>query len=995
MRRTIQDVDETVDAFAQKGARLQGFIGIAQGIAGSFAVAQSGLKLFGIESDNVEKSLEKTATVIELLSGLEALNTAVKQKNVIITGIQNGIRAITVRLAGQQAVAEAAAAAATGTATIAQRGLNAAMAANPIGLLIVGITTLVTTLALFGDENETAAKTQAELNAEIEKGVELAEQYNNLGIGGLADRQKEIELLKAKGATNRQIYNAEKDLINEQIASLQGLRDTTTDNTKFLQYESQIRNLYKDLEILDVEFTKKAKEESQKRIDEANKRIETYKKERAEILKTLEQYNKDYYKKVSDLTFEIQNFNNSQYVKELNALLKKFNDEEELLNDAEENKLQKLKEAKNKKLITEAEYQTQKTEIINQYEELNKLNLDRFNTENYGLAKKQSDELLKLQLDNEKAIFENNLKSLDKQLANKKRAVATEKEIYKQLSVSQVRTLEDETKSLDKQIKAQSNLLEKRLKEREDAVRSMNESRSTEEREIYADVIKDIDALQVKTKEEISVNEALLKVKKERLDIDKKLYNDEAQKKQAEELLTLETDTAAKRKKLIEDYYTTTEKKVTDDYKQRLALIDEEIKSVDELSDFYNGNISQFEDLIDTQNEVIDIINKFDLTAINTEIDKLTKNLLTASEEEKAAIEDTLSTYEVARDRITEKGKEGAIAESESVKSAYALKIGLYEADLRSSEKAKRDKTKLEQDYNKTISDLAANTTDLLAKEEDQRTDKTKEENEKRIADWENFVATAADKVINLLGAAFNSITQARVQQLDYLKEQELAVIDAEYEAYKASTEKKTNAEKFKADKEAEFAKKKADIEAKYEKQKADAQYKNEIRQWEFTRLQAVVNLSNAILKAAPNPFLLGTTAALGIIELATIEANKPIKTYGKGGLLNGPSHAEGGIATPFGEMEGGEAVINKKSTKQFLPILSAINEAGGGIPLVNTSKMATGGVTNINNNNVDMSGVEAMLDAYFNRPIKTYVTSSDVTSAQGFDKRLRDRTSF
>jgi hypothetical protein len=56
---------------------------------------------------------------------------------------------------------------------------------------------------------------------------------------------------------------------------------------------------------------------------------------------------------------------------------------------------------------------------------------------------------------------------------------------------------------------------------------------------------------------------------------------------------------------------------------------------------------------------------------------------------------------------------------------------------------------------------------------------------------------------------------------------------------------------------------------------------------------------------------------------------------------------------------------------------------------------MANGGITNVNNNNVDMSNVELLLQAYFNRPIKTYVTSSDVTNAQSIDRRLTDRTSF
>ena len=49
------------------------------------------------------------------------------------------------------------------------------------------------------------------------------------------------------------------------------------------------------------------------------------------------------------------------------------------------------------------------------------------------------------------------------------------------------------------------------------------------------------------------------------------------------------------------------------------------------------------------------------------------------------------------------------------------------------------------------------------------------------------------------------------------------------------------------------------------------------------------------------------------------------------GGVTVGPRHSEGGIPTRFGELEGGEAVINRRSTQEFRPLLSAINQAGGG----------------------------------------------------------------
>lgn len=63
---------------------------------------------------------------------------------------------------------------------------------------------------------------------------------------------------------------------------------------------------------------------------------------------------------------------------------------------------------------------------------------------------------------------------------------------------------------------------------------------------------------------------------------------------------------------------------------------------------------------------------------------------------------------------------------------------------------------------------------------------------------------------------------------------------------------------------------------------------------------------------------------------IAAVAAQK----YQRGGILNGASHANGGIPIMAGggmvEAEGGEAIINKKSTAAFAPILSAINSYGG-----------------------------------------------------------------
>ena len=83
-----------------------------------------------------------------------------------------------------------------------------------------------------------------------------------------------------------------------------------------------------------------------------------------------------------------------------------------------------------------------------------------------------------------------------------------------------------------------------------------------------------------------------------------------------------------------------------------------------------------------------------------------------------------------------------------------------------------------------------------------------------------------------------------------------------------------------------------------------------------------------------------GLAAASTATQIATISSQQ----FAKGGVINGPSHAQGGVPVygaggKFAEVEGGEAIINKRSTAMFKPVLSAINVAGGG------KKFAQGGL--------------------------------------------------
>ena len=82
-----------------------------------------------------------------------------------------------------------------------------------------------------------------------------------------------------------------------------------------------------------------------------------------------------------------------------------------------------------------------------------------------------------------------------------------------------------------------------------------------------------------------------------------------------------------------------------------------------------------------------------------------------------------------------------------------------------------------------------------------------------------------------------------------------------------------------------------------------------------------------------------------GLVNAPFSAVKAKVSKFEQGGMVNGPSHANGGVKFAVGgqvnELEGGEAVINKRSTSMFKPILSALNVAGGG------RKFAEGGLIN------------------------------------------------
>lgn len=142
------------------GDQLSNIRGIASNMAAGFSAAQAAIGLFGGESEEVRKAMLKVQQAMALVQGLQGLDGLIKRTQ----GLSNAL-GVSRTATMAQTTALQGEAVATETATVAQKGLNTAMKANPIGIVIIAVQALITVWALFKDKIIEAIGGQERLNA--------------------------------------------------------------------------------------------------------------------------------------------------------------------------------------------------------------------------------------------------------------------------------------------------------------------------------------------------------------------------------------------------------------------------------------------------------------------------------------------------------------------------------------------------------------------------------------------------------------------------------------------------------------------------------------------------------------------------------------------------------------------------------------------------------------------------------------------------------------
>ena len=226
------------------------------------------------------------------------------------------------------------------------------------------------------------------------------------------------------------------------------------------------------------------------------------------------------------------------------------------------------------------------------------------------------------------------------------------------------------------------------------------------------------------------------------------------------------------------------------------------------------------------------------------------------------------------------------------------------------------------------------------------------------INSWLQIVGQAANSILGSLSTIISNQYEAQISEQEKYIEQYEKLLDEQEEITRQhvdavnsiedelKTARGDRREQLIDNLNAEMAAQRASLaqEKKIEKEKEKAEEKKKklehdqaVAKKKMDLAQAYINAAMAVSMAAVNHWpvpaipMMALAAAAGAAQIAAV-ASQNIPSYGTGGVIEGKSHAQGGVKAVVGktpiELEGDEYVIRKRTTVENLPLLDYINKS-------------------------------------------------------------------
>lgn len=260
----LGDLRTQIQNASHDGASMQAALQLGSGLTAGYGALEGAMALVGGESEDLQKTMVKLQAVQSVLAGIEQVRATLEAESFLMMKAKTVSTKILTVVEGVYATA-------VGTTTGAMKALRIAMLALPIVAIIAGIVALVAVISSLTAEEEKAEDVNNKLTDSYERQQQMFER-------AMASRKREtqnqIDLAKARGASEEEVFQMERDQIlqNEAIrrrslkteggmiierkkaytmAFLEGNKELQESIKKEIE---QHRNKYKDLKALDNQF---------------------------------------------------------------------------------------------------------------------------------------------------------------------------------------------------------------------------------------------------------------------------------------------------------------------------------------------------------------------------------------------------------------------------------------------------------------------------------------------------------------------------------------------------------------------------------------------------------------------------------------------------------------------------------------------------------------------------------------------------------------------
>ena len=189
----INDLNQAIKNAGSDTRKLDGLVQVGSGIASGFAAAQGAAALFGVANKDLEKTLLKVQAASAIAAGAQQIANLVQKESAASMLVLSTATKVTAAAQSLYATATGVLSGEIKIATVVQKAWNAAMAVNPIGLVVAAAVLLVGVLAQLFTAESDEEKAIREVN--IQRQIQ-----NNLINENIEYINEEVEIKKKKDA---------------------------------------------------------------------------------------------------------------------------------------------------------------------------------------------------------------------------------------------------------------------------------------------------------------------------------------------------------------------------------------------------------------------------------------------------------------------------------------------------------------------------------------------------------------------------------------------------------------------------------------------------------------------------------------------------------------------------------------------------------------------------------------------------------------------------